>query len=154
MEIDYLKMVQGTLTLNIVQEKKLVDGTISSKSQVQLKNGVHVASVIPASFFSYEDDTTGEVSGVVYLKLKESRRRLAVEISGHPRAEVIDSTTVVTRALQTGSVGDQEAAFAIQVKLEKDVFLALEAFANGAMDDVMPGFNIFAFGFAAAIMMW
>ena len=83
MEIDYLKMVQGTLTLNIVQEKKLVDGTISSKSEVQLKNGVHVASVVPASFFSYKDDTTGEVSGVVYLKLKESRRRLAVEISGH-----------------------------------------------------------------------
>ncbi len=86
MEIDYLK-VQGTLTLNIVQEKKLVDGTISSKSEVQPKNGVYVASVVPASasFFSYVNDTTGEVSGVVYLKLKvkESRRRLAVEISGH-----------------------------------------------------------------------
>jgi len=72
----------------------------------------------------------------------------------YPRAEVIDSTTVATRALQTRSVGDHEAAFAIEVKLEKHEFLALEAFANGAMDDVMLGFNMFAFGFAVAIMMW
>ena len=74
----------------------------------------------------------------------------------YPRAEVIDSTTVATRALQTRSVGDHEAAFAIaiRVKLEKHEFLALEAFANGAMDDVMLGFNMFAFGFAVAIMMW
>ena len=152
MEIDYLdslKMVQGTMTLNIVQEKKLVDNSISSKSKVQLMNGVHVASIIPASFFSYEGDTADEVSGVVFLKLNESRRRLAVEISGH------DSTTVATRALQTGSASDQEAAFAIQVKFEKNEFLALQALANGAVYDVMSGFIIFAsaFGFAVAFMM-
>jgi len=52
MEIDYidsLKMVQEEKTLDIVWDKTLVDGSISSKSKVALKNGVHVASVIPAS---------------------------------------------------------------------------------------------------------
>ncbi len=60
--IDSLKMVQEEKTLDIVWDKTLVDGSssisISSKSKVALKNGVHVASVIPASFFSYDKSST------------------------------------------------------------------------------------------------
>ena len=73
-------MVQEDKTLDIVWNKTLVDGSISSKSKVPLKNGVHVASVIPARFFSYESSSTAQVSGVVFLKLAEAegRRRLAI----------------------------------------------------------------------------
>ena len=56
MEIDYLdslKMVQEEKILNIVWGKTLVDTSISSKWKVALKNGIgiHVASVVPASFY-------------------------------------------------------------------------------------------------------
>eukprot|EP00985_Skeletonema_marinoi_P028896 scaffold26238_cov80-Skeletonema_marinoi.AAC.1 len=99
MEINYLdslKMTQGENTLDIVQAKELLDGTISSMSSVKPKNGVHVATVVPASFFSYNEATSAQVSGVVYLKLQGSRHRLAVEITGQPeaQAQATDSTAL------------------------------------------------------------
>ena len=102
--LDSLQMTQDENTLSIVFNQGLVDGSISSKSKVATQNGVHVASVIPASFFSYESSSTATVSGVVFLKLSGSRRRLAVEIDH--------------RALQ--SDGDQESAFSMEVQLEKN----------------------------------
>eukprot|EP00984_Skeletonema_dohrnii_P011168 scaffold4432_cov108-Skeletonema_dohrnii-CCMP3373.AAC.1 len=63
MEINYLdslKMTQGENTLDIVRAEQLVDGTISSMSSVKSKNGVHVATVIPASFFSYNEATSAQ----------------------------------------------------------------------------------------------
>ena len=102
-------------TLDIVLGKTLVDVTISSKSKVAIKNGVHVASVIPASFFSYDKSSTAQVSGVVFLKLAEGRRLLAVEI---------DSTSTAPhapRVLQSAA-GDQESAFAMEVQLKKNEF--------------------------------
>ncbi|KAK1741460.1 DUF285 domain-containing protein [Skeletonema marinoi] len=44
--LDSLKMTQGENTLDIVQAKELVDGTISSISSVKPKNGVHVATLL------------------------------------------------------------------------------------------------------------
>jgi len=116
-----LKMVQGDTTLDIVSDNGLVDGSISSKSKVATQNGVHVASVIPASFFSYESSGTAEVSGVVFLKLSGSRRRLAVEID---------------RALQ--SDGDQESAFTMEVQLKKNE-LDVADDSNGAINAVVTG---------------
>eukprot|EP00984_Skeletonema_dohrnii_P010575 scaffold4122_cov71-Skeletonema_dohrnii-CCMP3373.AAC.1 len=98
--LDSLTMTQGENTLDIVQEEQLVDGTISSMSSVKSKNGVHVATVIPASFFSYNEDTSAQVSGVVYLKFKGSRRRLAVEITGQPEAHAQATDSTALRALQ------------------------------------------------------
>jgi len=156
--LDSLQMTQGENTLDIVQEEQLVDGTISSMSSVKSKNGVHVATVIPASFFSYNEATSAQVSGVVYLKFKGSRRRLAVEITGQPEAQATGSTAL--RALQAESTGgaEEESTFAIEVKLEKNELGLGEATdANGAFDNFKSGFVVVAaaaIASAAAMMMW
>jgi len=168
MEINYLdslKMTQGEKTLDIVQAKELKDLSISSMSYVKPKNGVHVATVIPATYFSYDEATSAQVSGVLYLKLQGSRRRLAVEITGNgqPNAQSAGSSSAsvasTPRALQAESTGtgDEESAFAIEVKLQKSE-LGDASNANGAINAVKTGFvGVFAvIGTAAAvaIMMW
>mmetsp|Transcript_8926 Transcript_8926/g.13793 ORF Transcript_8926/g.13793 Transcript_8926/m.13793 type:complete len:365 (-) Transcript_8926:94-1188(-) len=152
MEIDYLdslKMVQGDgknkETLIIVSGKDLEDSSISSKTKVPGKNGVHVASVIPNRFFSYDGPSTAEVSGVIYLKLKGSSRRLALEIAD------ADSSSSATRALQS----DQESAFSMEVQLEKnELDVAADADSNGAaIYAVMTG--LIGLGTTVgAFMMW
>ena len=148
MEIDYLdslKMVQGDEELIIVSGKDLVDIEISSKTKVPAKNGVHVASVIPNRFFSYDGPSTAEVSGVIYLKLKGSSRRLALEIAD------ADSSSSATRALQS----DQESAFSMEVQLEKnELDVAADADSNGAaIYAVMTG--LIGLGTTVgAFMMW
>ncbi len=120
--LDSLKMVQGNNTLNIVSSgSSLVDGSISYKTTRADGSGVHVASVIPASFFSYESSGTAEVFGVVFLKLSGSRRCLAAEID---------------RALQ--SSGDQESAFSMEVQLKKNE-LGVADDSNGAINAVVTG---------------
>ena len=168
MEINYLdslKMTQGEKTLDIVQAKELKDLSISSMSYVKPKNGVHVATVIPATYFSYDEATSAQVSGVLYLKLQGSRRRLAVEIAGNgqPNAQSAGSSSAsvasTPRALQAESTGtgDEESAFAIEVKLQKSE-LGDASNANGAINAVKTGFvGVFAVigtAAAAAIMMW
>ena len=163
MEIDYLDKL--TMTSNddgdefvIVQNKNLVDSTISSKTKVLTKNGVHVATVIPSNFFSYSDTSFANVTGVVYLKLKGSRRRLAldVEIAGRPKVKVLAAPaagSTSTRALQIESVGDQKSAFTITIELAKN---ELGGEANGATNVMMSEFIIVVasvIGSAAAIMM-
>ncbi len=141
--LDSLKMVQEDKTLDIVSDKTLVDGSISSKSKVALKNGVHVASVIPASFFSYDKSSTAQVSGVVFLKLAESRRRRSLALE-------IDSTSTANhaRVLQSAA-GDQESAFAMEVQLEKNE-LGVTANSNAAFYAVMTG--VISSATAAAIV--
>ncbi len=143
MEINYLdslKMVQDGTTLDIVSDSGLVDRSISFKTTRADNSGVHVASVIPASFFSYESSTTAQVSGVVFLKLSGSRRRLAVEI---------------TRALQ--SDGDQESAFSMEVQLKKNE-LDVTNDSNGAINAIVAGLiagpTVVVVAAAAAYMMW
>jgi hypothetical protein len=164
MEIDYLANLvmtsndDGDNEFVIVQNANLLDSTISSKTKVFAKNGVHVASVIPARFFSYSAPSSAKVTGVVYLKLKGSRRHLAmdVEIAGRPKVlaappAVAGSTS--TRALQTESVGDQKSAFTINVELAKN---ELGGDSNGDTNAMMSGFKIVVasvIGSAAAIMM-
>mmetsp|Transcript_26341 Transcript_26341/g.37611 ORF Transcript_26341/g.37611 Transcript_26341/m.37611 type:complete len:233 (-) Transcript_26341:126-824(-) len=154
MEINYLdslKMEQGDKTLDIVSNKDLIDRSISSKSKVPGKNGVHVASVIPNRFFSYDSPSTAEVSGVIYLKLKGSSRRLVVEIADS------DSTSSATRALARALQSDQESAFSMEVQLEKnelDVAVAVNADSNGAaIYAVMTGL-IGVSTAVGAFMMW
>lgn len=152
MEIDYLdslKMVQGDgeneETLIIVTDEDLVDIEISSKTKVPAKNGVHVASVIPNRFFSYDGPSTAKVSGVIYLKLEGSSRRLALEIAD------ADSSSSATRALQS----DQESAFSMEVQLEKnELDVAADADSNGAaIYAVMTG--LIGLGTTVgAFMMW
>jgi len=149
MEIDYLdslKMVQGDEELIIVSPGEgLEDSSISSKSKVLAKNGVHVASVIPNRFFSYDGPSTAKVSGVIYLKLKGSSRRLALEIAD------ADSSSSATRALQS----DQESAFSMEVQLEKnELDVAADADSNGAaIYAVMTG--LIGLGTTVgAFMMW
>ena len=140
--LDSLKMVQGDNTLNIVSSGSgLVDGDISSKTTRADESGVHVASIIPASFFSYENSGTAEVSGVVFLKLSGSRRRLAAEID---------------RALQ--SSGDQESAFSMEVQLEKND-LGVAEDSNGAINAVVTGLiagptAVVTAAAAASYLMW
>ena len=65
-------------------------------------------SFLLASFFSYDKSSTAQVSGVVFLKLAESRRRLAMGID-------IESARVLQSA-----AGGQESGFAMEVQLEKN----------------------------------
>ena len=140
-------MVQGDETLDIVSGEDLVDISISSKSKVPAQNGVHVASVIPNRFFSYDGPSTAKVSGVIYLKLKGSSRRLALEIAD------ADSSSSATRALQS----DQESAFSMEVQLEKNgLDVAADGDTNGngaAIYAVMTG--LIGLGTTVgAFMMW
>eukprot|EP00574_Skeletonema_japonicum_P007365 CAMPEP_0201738592 /NCGR_PEP_ID=MMETSP0593-20130828/45334_1 /ASSEMBLY_ACC=CAM_ASM_000672 /TAXON_ID=267983 /ORGANISM="Skeletonema japonicum, Strain CCMP2506" /LENGTH=600 /DNA_ID=CAMNT_0048232817 /DNA_START=239 /DNA_END=2041 /DNA_ORIENTATION=- len=128
MEIDYLDslmMVQEGNTLNIVSDKDLVDNSISSKTTRADDSGVHVVSVIPASFFSYESSSTAKVSGVVFLKLSGSRRRLAAAVE-------------IDREFQSQSAGDQQSAFSMEVQLQKNE-LEVDADSNGAIFAVTTG---------------
>ena len=120
--LDSLKMVQGDNILNIVSSGSgLVDGDISSKTTRADESGVRVASIIPASFFSYENSGTAEVSGVVFLKLSGSgsRRRLAV-------------------AVGIESDGDEESAFSMEVQLKKNELDVVDD-SNGAANVFVTG---------------
>eukprot|EP00984_Skeletonema_dohrnii_P036365 scaffold37268_cov161-Skeletonema_dohrnii-CCMP3373.AAC.2 len=134
-------MTQDGNEFVIVQGGALQDATISSKTKVALQNGMHIATVIPADFFSYDSNTTAQVAGVVYLKLANSRRRLAVEINGQSKAEATGSI----RALATPS-GDMDAGFAINVVLEK---IELDGAAIEA-DDANASTNIMMIGIIVA----
>lgn len=153
MEIDDLENITMTQDGNefvIVQGGALQDATISSKTKVTLQNGMHIATVIPADFFSYDSNTTAQVDGVVYLKLANSRRRLAVEINGQSKAEATGSI----RALAT-PFGDIDAGFAINVVLEKIELdgAAIEADDAKASTNVMMIGIIVAFAAAAVAIM-
>lgn len=116
-DLDNITVTQNTLKFDIVKSGDLMDNTISSKTKVTQENGMHVASIIPAAFFSYESNTVAEVTGVAYLKLANSRRRLAVELSEHSDVDATGST----RALAT-PLGATETGFAVNVVLAKNEF--------------------------------
>ncbi len=84
-----------------------------------------------------------EVSGVVFIKLSGSRRRIAVEIA--------DSTSTSTGARALQSSGDQETSFSVEVQLE------MIPNTNGAIH-VKNGFinalAAIAITASAAVMMW
>mmetsp|Transcript_18895 Transcript_18895/g.31805 ORF Transcript_18895/g.31805 Transcript_18895/m.31805 type:complete len:357 (-) Transcript_18895:90-1160(-) len=149
-DLENITMTQDGNEFVIVQGGALQDATISSKTKVALQNGMHIATVIPADFFSYDSNTTAQVDGVVYLKLANSRRRLAVEINGQSKAE----STGSIRALATPS-GDMDAGFAINVVLEKIELdgAAIEADDAKASTNVMMIGIIVAFAAAAVAIM-
>ena len=149
-DLENITMTQDGNEFVIVQGGALQDSTISSKTRVALQNGMHIATVIPADFFSYDSNTTAQVDGVVYLKLANSRRRLAVEINGQSKAEATGSI----RALATPS-GDIDAGFAINVVLEKIELdgAAIEADDAKASTNVMMIGIIVAFAAAAVAIM-
>ncbi len=133
MRIDYLQSLQmsqekqdgSERAFVIVNPDGLEDSSISSKTKLPDESVVHVASIIPADFFSYESETSAKINGVVFLKLAGSRRRLAVDMAG-------DSS----RALQ--AVGGQESRFDIEVELQKNE-LELESAANNVFGGMMSG---------------
>ena len=155
-EVDYLESIimsqTNTEDLVIVENENLVSRSTSSMTKaLPLWNGIHIASIIPTRFFSYEGDSTANVSGVVFLKLADSRlfsrRRLAVEFTENFRFDADGSA----RALQTG---DQESAFDIKVLLERDEDADVNI--NGAIDTWISGCiaSTIAIGSAFAILIW
>lgn len=148
MRIDYLESLQmvqekqdgSERTFVIVNVDGLGDSSISAKTKLPDESVVHVASIIPADFFSYESTTSAKINGVVFLKLAGSRRRLAVEMAGDPN-----------RALQ--AVGGQESRFDIEVELQKNE-LELGTAANNAFGTKMSGvIGVTVCGIVAA-MLW
>lgn len=148
MRIDYLESLQmvqekqdgSERTFVIVNVDGLGDSSISAKTKLPDESVVHVASIIPADFFSYESTTSAKINGVVFLKLAGSRRRLAVEMAGDPN-----------RALQ--AVGGQESRFDIEVELQKNE-LVLGSAANNAFGTKMSGvIGVTVCGIVAA-MLW
>mmetsp|Transcript_17228 Transcript_17228/g.24377 ORF Transcript_17228/g.24377 Transcript_17228/m.24377 type:complete len:551 (-) Transcript_17228:144-1796(-) len=138
----------------IVQNGGLVDSTISSKTKVTQENGMHVASVIPATFFSYESNTIAEVSGVVFLKLANSRRRLAVELTEDPEVDATGSTRALATPLDTTETG-----FAISVVLAKNELEAVLLEEDGAsastkVNVMMTGIIVASAASAVAIMVF
>ena len=113
-KVDYvtsLSVTQGDNEFVIVQNDVLLDETISSKTKNQAENRLHVVSKLPAGFFSFDEDTSAQVSGLVRVVLE---RRLAVEIT----VQSIVETTGSTRAL-VKRFGDQ-APFVIDLQLERE----------------------------------
>jgi len=131
--IDNLKMTQGTEELVIVKKNTLEDSSISSMTMVSTKNGVHVDSVIPSRFFSYDGVSAATITGSVYIKLSGSRR-LAFEITG-------GSTYALTEAFSI-----KESTFAINIELEKNT----DTNFGVTPDTVMSGFIV---AIATAILM-
>ncbi len=156
MEIDVLgniTITQDDTEFVIVKNGDLRDKTISSKTKVTQENGMHVASIIPPDFFSYDRNTNAQVAGVVYLKLANSRRRLAVEITANPEVTATGST----RALAT-PLGATETGFAINVLLAKNeleaIILVLEDGTNASSSiKVMMSGIIVASAIAAVAIM-
>ncbi len=150
MEVDNLGTVnvtQGGSEFAIVKEDGgLVDNTISSKTKVTQENGMHVASVIPAKFFSYESNTIAEVSGVVYLKLANSRRRLAVELAANSEVDGTEST----RALATPPGATERTGFAISVVLAKNVLEAVPEEDANAFTSTSTNVNFMMIGIIAS----
>jgi len=154
MKIDYLQSLQmvqeqqdgNDNTFLIVKENALGDTSISAKSKSGDESEVHVATIIPNDFFSYESTSAAKISGVVFLKLAESRRRLAVDMTGNPNIN-----SQANRALQAR--GDQESRFAIEVELQKNE-LELGSAANNAFGSVVSGVIVVAVSAVAAATMW
>ena len=125
MNIDYIQslvLTQGATELKLYDGGNIQNAAITSGTDVPAKNGVHVASLIPTQFFSYDSASAAQVTGLVYLQLPGSRR-LAVEITGKPKVQA----TASTRALrfddeQASSLfGEEQASssFVVDLVLEK-----------------------------------
>ena len=158
MEIDYLDRVvmEGNgQEMTIIENSNPVDPNIHSYSEAPLWNGVYVESIVTAGFFSYEDDTTATITGVVFLKLPGSRRRrVAIALTGHDEFES-------SRALTIGYARDpleQKSAFLVNVALKKtgdSLELELDDAANAAVGTLMSRFITSTAITAAAVMiMW
>lgn len=116
MNIDYIQslvLTQDATELKLYDGGNIQNAAITSGTDVPAENGVHVASLIPTQFFSYDSASAATVTGLVYLQLPGSRR-LAVEITGKPKVKA----TASTRALR---FDDEQASssFVVDLVLEK-----------------------------------
>ena len=176
MEIHYLDSIEMSQAetgekLVIVEDAVLKSDEISSMTLAPSWNGVHVATVVPSRFFSYEKESTATVSGVVFLKLAGSsstRRRVAVEILAN--TETGAGTRLPSGAGASGAralqqegqdVVDEESAFTIDVKLKKDEPGLVDGDnvntnANGTVANLLSRFIAIAtvIGSAVAIIIW
>lgn len=114
--INSLVVTQGSKVLNLYDGGDIQNVDITSETKVPTNNGVLVASRIPSEFFSYSGTSTATVTGMVYLQLPGSMRRLAVEITGYPKVQATGSTRALNKRFgaQTAS-----SPFVIDLQLEK-----------------------------------
>ena len=120
MNIDYIQsliLTQGSKELKIYDGGNIQNAAITSGTAVPDKNGVHVASLIPTQFFSYDSTSTAQLSGLVYLQLPGSRR-LAVAITAQPKLRATASTRALVKRF-----GEQASPFVIDLQLEKKEIL-------------------------------
>ena len=83
-EVDSLHsliITQGPETVLIIDGNTVQDESISAKYVVPEHNGVAVAMLVPAAFWNYGGMSQVSLTGTVYLKLVNSRRLGAVELS-------------------------------------------------------------------------
>jgi hypothetical protein len=153
MEIDYLndlKMTQGAEELVIVETNDLQDSAISSMTMVPAKNGVHVASVIPSRFFSYTGTSNAVVTGVVYLKLAGSRRRLAVNFVANPMVHAHSYQRVMRSEISprpSNYENDQESPFIVNVQLaSKELGVATDSSSGNKMNGIFTFAAVSIFG--------
>jgi hypothetical protein len=156
MEIDYLndlKMTQGAEELVIVETNDLQDSAISSMTMLPARNGVHVASVIPSRFFSYTGTSNAVVSGVVYLKLAGSRRRLSVNFVANPKVHAVshrimrskDEEDIMETIRPKNSDRDKESPFTIDVQLVRELKVASESSSGTMMSGIFGFATVFSF---------
>jgi hypothetical protein len=156
MEIDYLndlKMTQGAEELVIVETNDLQDSAISSMTMLPARNGVHVASVIPSRFFSYTGTSNAVVSGVVYLKLAGSRRRLSVNFVANPKVHAVshrimrskDEEDIMETIRPKNSDRDKESPFIIDVQLVRELKVASESSSGTMMSGIFGFATVFSF---------
>mmetsp|Transcript_47 Transcript_47/g.61 ORF Transcript_47/g.61 Transcript_47/m.61 type:complete len:377 (-) Transcript_47:113-1243(-) len=156
MEIDFLNtltMNQGTQEMRIVDGNNLQDPAISSMTMVPEKNGVHVATVIPSIFFSYSGTSNAVVTGVVFLKLKGSRRRLSVNLVGYPKVNAVshlrimraDDEKVTEMDPSSAGENDQKSPFTVNIELARDVEVATNSSSSTTMGGMLGFVTVFGF---------
>eukprot|EP00573_Skeletonema_grethae_P005946 CAMPEP_0201702158 /NCGR_PEP_ID=MMETSP0578-20130828/35381_1 /ASSEMBLY_ACC=CAM_ASM_000663 /TAXON_ID=267565 /ORGANISM="Skeletonema grethea, Strain CCMP 1804" /LENGTH=376 /DNA_ID=CAMNT_0048189639 /DNA_START=8 /DNA_END=1138 /DNA_ORIENTATION=- len=164
MEVDFLNtltMTQGTQEMRIVDGFNLQDPAISSMTMVPEKNGVHVATVIPSIFFSYAGTSNAIVTGVIFLKLTGSRRRLSVNFVGYPKANAVSHLRIMRSDDEkdtemdppSASENDQKSPFTVNVQLARDVEVATNSSSGTKMGGMFGFVTVFGFIVAYNIVM-
>jgi len=164
MEIDFLnilKMTQGTQEMIIVETNDLQDPAISSMTMVPEKNGVHVATVIPSMFFSYSGTSNAVVTGVIFLKLTGSRRRLSVNFVGYPKVNAVSYQRIMRSEdeedmeMDRPGVGEneQQSPFIVNVQLARELEVATDSSSGTMMGGIFGFATVFGFIFAYNIVM-
>ncbi|MEO0405041.1 MAG: S1 RNA-binding domain-containing protein, partial [Bacteroidota bacterium] len=124
-------------TLNLIQEKEVVDGTVVSvgKKEIVVNIGYKSEGVIPASEFRYNPELAPGDAVPVYIEKQEDKNGQL--IVSHKTARIHSAWDNVNKALEKEEIIKGEVKCRTKGGLIVDVF-GIEAFLPGSQIDVKP----------------